>query len=41
MLVAEHVTVVVPVANVLPDAGKQVTVGVGVPVAVGVLNVAT
>ena len=35
-LVAVHVTVVVPDANVLPDAGTQVTTGVGVPDADGV-----
>ena len=41
VLVAVHVTLVVPVANVLPLAGEQTTLGVGVPVAVGVVNVAT
>jgi len=35
-LVAVHVTTVVPAAKVLPDAGAQVTVGEGVPVALGV-----
>ncbi len=35
-LVAVQVTAVVPVPNVDPDAGEQVTVGVGEPVAVGV-----
>ena len=40
-LVAVQVTVVVPVANVDPEVGEQVTVGVGVPVAVGLLHVAT
>jgi hypothetical protein len=39
--VAVHVTEVVPVANEEPDAGTHVTVAVGVPVEVGVLNVAT
>ena len=33
--VAVQVTVVVPAAKVLPEAGTQLTVGVGVPVAVG------
>ena len=37
VLVAVHVTVVVPTANVDPDAGLQVTVGAGEPVAVGVV----
>ena len=41
VLVAVHVTVVLPAANVLPDAGLQVTVAAGSPVAVGVLKVAT
>ena len=36
LFVAVHVTVVVPTANVEPDAGLQVTVGAGEPVAVGV-----
>ena len=39
--VAVHVTVVVPVANEEPEAGEQETVAAGVPVAVGVENVAT
>jgi hypothetical protein len=39
--VAVHVTVVVPVANVLPEAGTQLTVGAGVPEADGVLYVTT
>lgn len=37
--VAVQVTVVVPLANALPEAGEQVTVGDGHPVAVGVVNV--
>ena len=40
-LVAVHVTVVVPVAKVEPEAGEQETEGVGVPVAVGFVHVAT
>ena len=36
-----QVTVVVPVAKVLPDAGVQTTVPVGVPFAVGSVHVAT
>jgi len=36
---AVHVTVVVPIANVEPDAGTHVTVGSGHPVAAGVVNV--
>jgi hypothetical protein len=40
VLVAVHVTVVVPVANVEPDEGEQATVGVGVPVAVGSVHTA-
>jgi hypothetical protein len=40
-LVAVHVTAVVPVANVEPDAGTHVTVAAGVPVEVGVVNVTT
>jgi hypothetical protein len=36
-LVAEHVTTVVPEANVLPEAGEHDTEGAGVPVADGVL----
>ena len=39
-LVAVQVTVVVPVANVLPLAGEHETEGVGVPVAVGSIHVA-
>ena len=35
-LVAVQVTEVVPVANVDPDAGEQLTVGTGEPIAVGV-----
>ena len=38
---AVQVTVVVPSANVLPEAGAHDTVGVGVPVAVGVEKVTT
>ena len=38
--VAVHVTVVVPVTNVEPEAGEQVTEGAGAPVAVGVEKVA-
>jgi hypothetical protein len=38
-LVAVHVTAVVPVTNVEPDAGTQVTVATGVEV--GVVNVTT
>jgi hypothetical protein len=41
VFVAVQVTTVVPAANVLPDAGEQVTVGAGVPVAVGSVHVAT
>jgi hypothetical protein len=33
--VAVQLTVVVPVGNVLPEGGVQVTVGLGQPVAVG------
>ena len=40
VLVAEQVTVVVPAANVEPDAGEQTTDGIGVPVAVGSVHVA-
>ena len=36
-LVAVHVTVVVPIANEEPEAGVQLTVGDGDPVAVGVV----
>ena len=39
--VAVQVTAVVPVLNVEPEAGEHVTVAAGVPVEVGVLNVAT
>ena len=35
--VAVQVTAVVPVANVEPEAGVQLTVGAGDPVAVGVV----
>ena len=38
---AVHVTKVVPVVNVDPDAGTHATVAAGVPVEVGVANVAT
>ena len=41
VFVAVHVTVVVPVMSVAPDAGEHVTVAAGVPVDDGVLNVAT
>jgi hypothetical protein len=37
--VAVHVTAVVPVMNVEPDAGTQATKAAGVPVDVGVVNV--
>jgi hypothetical protein len=40
-LEAVQVTVVVPTTNVLPEAGEQLTVGVGVPVAVGSVHVTT
>ena len=40
-LVAVHVTVVVPVANVEPEAGEHTTVAAGVPVEAGVLKFAT
>ena len=40
-LVAVHVTAVVPVTNVEPEAGTQATDAAGVPVAVGVANVTT
>ena len=40
-LTAVHVTTVVPTGNVLPDAGAHVTVGGGVPLAVGVGYVTT
>lgn len=39
--VAVQVTTVFPVGNVEPEAGLQATVGVGLPVAVGVAKVAT
>ena len=39
-LVAVQVTLVVPVANVEPEAGEQDTVAAGVPVAVGSVQVA-
>ena len=35
LLLAVHVTVVVPVENEDPDAGKHVTVGTGVPFTLG------
>ena len=38
---AEQVTVVVPVVNVAPDAGEQITGTTGYPVAVGFVQVAT
>lgn len=41
IFVAVHVTVVVPVANVEPETGEQLTEGAGVPVAVGLVQVAT
>src|SRR4026207_390854 len=41
VLVAVHVTEVVPVTKVEPDAGTHVTVPAGVPVEVGVANVTT
>jgi hypothetical protein len=40
-LVAVQVTVDVPVANVLPDAGEHETIAEGVPVEVGSVQVAT
>ena len=40
-LVAVHVTAVVPVTNVEPDAGTQATDAAGVPVADGVVYVTT
>ena len=40
-LVAVQVTVVVPVAKVLPLAGEQETEAAGVPLAEGVVNVTT
>ena len=39
-LVAVQVTLVVPVENVLPEAGEQTTEAAGVPVAVGSVHVA-
>ena len=39
--VAVHVTAVVPVAKVEPDAGTQLTVAAGVPVEAGVAKVTT
>ncbi len=41
LLVAVQVTVVMPSEKVAPEDGEQVTLGVGVPVAVGVLKVTT
>ena len=41
LLEAVQVTVVVPMLNVEPEAGEQLTVAAGVPEAVGVLKVAT
>ena len=40
-LEAVHVTVVVPVANVEPDAGEQTTVAAGLPVEVGFVQLTT
>ena len=40
-LVAVHVTAVVPVLKVLPEAGEQLTVAAGVPVEEGFDHVAT
>jgi hypothetical protein len=40
-LVDVQVTVDVPVANVLPEAGEHTTVAKGVPVGVGSVQVAT
>ena len=40
-LVAVHVTVVVPVAKVEPDAGEQTTVAAGLPLDVGSVQLAT
>ena len=40
-LVAVHVTTVVPVAKVEPDAGEQTTDGAGSPVADGGVQLAT
>ena len=39
-LLAVQVTVVVPVAKLEPEAGEQVTVAAGDPVAVGLVQVA-
>ena len=41
LFVAVQVTKVVPVLNVLPDAGEQITGGTGEPVADGVAKVTT
>lgn len=41
IFVAAQTTLVVPVANVDPEAGVQETVGLGTPVAVGFVQVAT
>jgi hypothetical protein len=38
---AEHVTTVVPKANVEPEAGEQTTAAAGEPEAVGVIQEAT
>jgi len=38
---ATHVTVVVPVLNVEPEAGEQITDAAGVPVDDGLVQVAT
>ena len=38
---AVHVTVVVPVANVDPDAGEHTTAAAGLPLEVGSVQVAT
>ena len=40
-LEAVHVTVDVPVANVDPDAGTHVTLAAGLPLEVGLVQVAT
>ena len=40
-LVAVHVTVVVSVAKVEPDAGEQTTVAAGLPLDVGSVQLAT
>ena len=39
-LVAVHITVVVPVAKVAPDAGEHTTVAAGLPLEVGFVQVA-